>query len=75
MNGLNALYPNALTFVFMNQYINIIDLETMQMVGMAIYSFLVVFFYTFLGLFLGNRIAEITITTLFSFVVMYQIRL
>jgi hypothetical protein len=28
MNGLNALYPNALTFVFMNQYINIIDLET-----------------------------------------------
>jgi hypothetical protein len=45
------------------------------MVGMAIYSFLVVFFYTFLGLFLGNRIAEITITTLFSFVVMYQIRL
>jgi len=45
------------------------------MVGMAIYSFLVVFFYTFLGLFLGNRIAEITITTLFSFVVMYRIRL
>lgn len=43
-------------------------LHPLQMVGMAIYIFLVVFFYTFLGLFLGNRIAEITITTLFSFV-------
>lgn len=43
------------------------------MVGMAVYSFLVVAFYTFLGLFLGNRIAEITVTTIFSFVVMYQI--
>ncbi|KAF3944122.1 hypothetical protein CMV_029386 [Castanea mollissima] len=43
-------------------------LHPLQMVGMAIYSFLVVFFYTFLGLFLGNRIAEITITTLFSIV-------
>ncbi|KAK2649843.1 hypothetical protein Ddye_017332 [Dipteronia dyeriana] len=38
----------------------------LQMVGAAIYSFLVVAFYTFLGLFLGNRIAEITVTTLFS---------
>ena len=37
---------------------------------MAIYSFLVAAFYTFLGLFLGNRTAEIAITTLFSFVVM-----
>ncbi|KAE8681679.1 Protein S-acyltransferase 18 [Hibiscus syriacus] len=40
----------------------------LQMVGMAIYSFLVVVFYTFLGLLLGNRTAEITVTTLFSFV-------
>ncbi|MBA0673405.1 hypothetical protein Goklo_007473 [Gossypium klotzschianum] len=38
------------------------------MVGMAVFSFLVVAFYTFLGLLLGNRIAEITITTIFSFV-------
>ncbi|KAK3194418.1 hypothetical protein Dsin_025728 [Dipteronia sinensis] len=38
----------------------------LQMVGAAIYSFLLVAFYTFLGLFLGNRIAEITVTTLFS---------
>ncbi|KAK1560523.1 hypothetical protein Q3G72_027621 [Acer saccharum] len=38
----------------------------LQMVGAAIYSFLVLAFYTFLGLFLGNRIAEITVTTLFS---------
>ncbi|XP_039007491.1 protein S-acyltransferase 18-like [Hibiscus syriacus] len=39
----------------------------LQMVGMAIYSFVVVAFYTFLGLLFGNRIAEITVTTLFSF--------
>lgn len=39
------------------------------MVGMAVYSFLVVAFYTFLGLFLGNRIAEFTVTSIFSFVV------
>ncbi|XP_022759641.1 protein S-acyltransferase 18-like isoform X1 [Durio zibethinus] len=38
------------------------------MVGMAVYIFLVVAFYTFLGLLLGNRIAEITVTTIFSFV-------
>lgn len=38
------------------------------MVGIAVYSFLVVTFYTFLGLFLGNRIAEITVTTIFTFV-------
>ncbi|GMN52183.1 hypothetical protein TIFTF001_021329 [Ficus carica] len=43
-------------------------LHPLQMVGMAIYSFLVVAFYTFLGLFLGNRTAEITVTTLFSVV-------
>ncbi|KAL6968730.1 protein S-acyltransferase [Sarracenia purpurea var. burkii] len=39
-----------------------------QIVGMALYSFLVVAFYCFLGLFLGNRIAETVITTIFSFV-------
>ncbi|KDP28346.1 hypothetical protein JCGZ_14117 [Jatropha curcas] len=43
-------------------------LHPLQIVGMAIYSFLVVSFYTFLGLFLGNRTAEITATTIFSFV-------
>lgn len=43
----------------------------MQIVGIAVYSFLVVSFYTFFGLFLGNRIAEITVTTIFSFVVLY----
>ncbi|KAJ6328943.1 hypothetical protein OIU77_010592 [Salix suchowensis] len=43
-------------------------LHPLQMVGMAVYSFLVVFFYAFLGLFLGNRIAEITVTTIFTFV-------
>ncbi|XP_023542115.1 protein S-acyltransferase 18-like isoform X1 [Cucurbita pepo subsp. pepo] len=43
-------------------------LHPLQIVAMAIYSFLVAAFYTFLGLFLGNRTAEIAITTLFSFV-------
>ncbi|KAK5776263.1 hypothetical protein PVK06_044222 [Gossypium arboreum] len=43
-------------------------LHPLQMVGMAVFSFLVVTFYTFLGLLLGNRIAEITTTTVFSFV-------
>ncbi|KAA8542984.1 hypothetical protein F0562_021521 [Nyssa sinensis] len=43
-------------------------LHPLQMVGMAVYSFLVVAFYCFLGLFLGNRIAEITVTTIYSFV-------
>ncbi|TYG89893.1 hypothetical protein ES288_A12G138000v1 [Gossypium darwinii] len=43
-------------------------LHPLQMVGMAVFSFLVVAFYTFLGLLLGNRIAEITTTTVFSFV-------
>ncbi|KAJ4727927.1 S-acyltransferase [Melia azedarach] len=43
-------------------------LHYLQIVGMAVYSFLVVAFYTFLGLFLGSRIAEITVTTVFSFV-------
>ncbi|ESR57860.1 protein S-acyltransferase 18 [Citrus sinensis] len=43
-------------------------LHPLQMVGMAVYSCLVVAFYTFLGLFLGNRIAEFTVTSIFSFV-------
>ncbi|GLT71967.1 hypothetical protein SLA2020_439460 [Shorea laevis] len=42
-------------------------LHSLQIVGMAVYSFLVVAFYVFLGLFLGNRTAEITVTTLYSF--------
>ncbi|KGN51614.1 protein S-acyltransferase 18 [Cucumis sativus] len=45
-------------------------LHPLQIVGIAIFSFLVVSFYTFLGLFLGNRVAETTITALFSFVVL-----
>ncbi|XP_015891778.2 protein S-acyltransferase 18 [Ziziphus jujuba] len=43
-------------------------LHPLQIVGIAVYSFLVVAFYTFLGLFLGNRKAEITLTTIFSIV-------
>ncbi|XP_059659282.1 protein S-acyltransferase 18 [Cornus florida] len=43
-------------------------LHPLQMVAMAIYSFLVTSFYCFLGLFLGNTTAEITVTTIFSFV-------
>ncbi|CAL5208778.1 unnamed protein product [Lathyrus oleraceus] len=42
-------------------------LHPLQFVGIGIYSFLLVCFYTFLGLFLGNRIAEITLTFIFSF--------
>lgn len=42
-------------------------LHSLQFVGMAIYTFLVVCFYTFLGLFLGNRTAEMTLTFIFSF--------
>ncbi|KAK2456892.1 DHHC-type zinc finger family protein [Trifolium repens] len=42
-------------------------IHPLQFVGMGIYSFLVVCFYTFLGLFLGNRTAEITLTSIFSF--------
>ncbi|XVF33002.1 hypothetical protein REPUB_Repub17cG0130800 [Reevesia pubescens] len=47
-------------------------LHPLQMVGMAVYSFLVMAFYTFLGLLLGNRIAEITVTTVFSFVIVVR---
>ncbi|XP_052184621.1 protein S-acyltransferase 18 [Diospyros lotus] len=43
-------------------------LHPLQIVGMAIYGALVVAFYWFLGLFLGNRIAEIVVTTIFSIV-------
>ncbi|KAK7269546.1 hypothetical protein RIF29_22277 [Crotalaria pallida] len=41
-------------------------LHPLQFVGMAVYIFLVVCFYTFLGLFLGNPKAEITLITIFS---------
>jgi len=40
-----------------------------QFVGAAVYAFLVVCYYTFLGLFLGNRTAELTLTLAFSVVV------
>ncbi|KAJ4957054.1 hypothetical protein NE237_013837 [Protea cynaroides] len=43
-------------------------LHPLQIVGMAVYSFLIVAFYAFLGPFLGSRIAEITVITIFSFV-------
>lgn len=45
----------------------------LQIVGMAVFSFLVVDFYVFLGLLLGSRAAEITVTTIFSFVVNYSL--
>ncbi|WOG87201.1 hypothetical protein DCAR_0206424 [Daucus carota subsp. sativus] len=45
-------------------------LHPLQIVGMSIFSFLVVAFYCFLGLFLGNRSAEISVTTIYSFVVL-----
>ncbi|XP_021770024.1 protein S-acyltransferase 18-like [Chenopodium quinoa] len=38
----------------------------LQMVGMAVYSFLVASFYCFLGFFLGNRIAEIVVISIYS---------
>ncbi|KAK4282629.1 hypothetical protein QN277_013984 [Acacia crassicarpa] len=41
-------------------------LHPLQYVGMAIYSVLVVAFYTFLGLFFGNRTAEIVMNVIFS---------
>ncbi|KAK4486695.1 hypothetical protein RD792_006755 [Penstemon davidsonii] len=40
--------------------------NVLQIVGMSVYCFLVAAFYCFLGLFLGNRIAEITVNTIFS---------
>ncbi|KAK6941162.1 Palmitoyltransferase, DHHC domain [Dillenia turbinata] len=43
-------------------------LHPLQIVGIAVHVFLVVCFYCFLGLFLGNKIAEIIVTTLFSLV-------
>ncbi|XP_019188678.1 PREDICTED: protein S-acyltransferase 18 [Ipomoea nil] len=43
-------------------------LHPLQIVGMSVFIFLVAAFYCFLGLFLGNRVAEITITSIFSFV-------
>ncbi|CAN4112706.1 unnamed protein product [Withania somnifera] len=43
-------------------------LHTLQIVGMFVFCFLLVAFYCFLGLLLGNRIVEITITSVFSFV-------
>ncbi|VFQ78659.1 unnamed protein product [Cuscuta campestris] len=43
-------------------------LHPLQIVGMSVFFFLVAAFYCFLGLFLGNRIAEIAITSIFSFV-------
>ncbi|KAF6172255.1 hypothetical protein GIB67_024877 [Kingdonia uniflora] len=45
----------------------------MQFVGIAVFSFLVVGFYAFLGPFLGNRIAEITMLMVFSSVVLLVI--
>ncbi|KAJ8623575.1 hypothetical protein MRB53_032104 [Persea americana] len=42
-------------------------LHPLQIVGMAVYSFLIVAFYAFLGPFLGNRVVENTVLALFSF--------
>ncbi|OIT07765.1 PREDICTED: protein S-acyltransferase 18 isoform X1 [Nicotiana attenuata] len=43
-------------------------LHTLQIVGISVFCFLLVTFYCFLGLLLGSRIAEITVTSLFTFV-------
>lgn len=43
-------------------------LHTLQIVGISVFCFLLVFFYTFIGLLLGNRVVEITVTSVFSFV-------
>ncbi|KAH0733091.1 hypothetical protein KY285_001703 [Solanum tuberosum] len=43
-------------------------LHTLQIVGISVFCFLLVFFYTFIGLLLGNRVVEITFTSVFSFV-------
>ncbi|KAK4738071.1 hypothetical protein R3W88_001768 [Solanum pinnatisectum] len=43
-------------------------LHTLQIVGISVFCFLLVFFYTFIGLLLGNRVIEITVTSIFSFV-------
>ncbi|KAJ0647089.1 putative protein S-acyltransferase [Helianthus annuus] len=44
-------------------------LHPLQIVGMSIYGVLVVAFYTFLGLFVGSRVAVIVVTSIFSFTV------
>ncbi|XP_072968070.1 protein S-acyltransferase 18 [Typha angustifolia] len=44
-----------------------LPLHPLQFVGMGVFSFLVVDFFVFLGPFLGNRIVENTILSLFSF--------
>ncbi|CAN6467062.1 unnamed protein product [Victoria cruziana] len=44
-----------------------LPLHPLQILGISIYIFLVVFFYVFLGLFVGNRVAVNTILTLFTF--------
>lgn len=41
-------------------------LHPLQLVGMAVYTFLVASFYCFVGPFLGNHIAEIVVITIFS---------
>ncbi|GFP93637.1 protein s-acyltransferase 18 [Phtheirospermum japonicum] len=42
-------------------------LHPLQIVGILVFCFLVAAFYCFIGLFLGSRIAEITVNTVFSF--------
>ncbi|KAJ8573652.1 hypothetical protein K7X08_010163 [Anisodus acutangulus] len=43
-------------------------LHTLQIVGISVFCFLLVAFYCFVGLLLGNRVVEITVTSVFSFV-------
>ncbi|KAL3652980.1 hypothetical protein CASFOL_002661 [Castilleja foliolosa] len=45
-------------------------LHPLQIVGISIFCFLVAAFYCFVGLFLGSRIAEITVNAVFSFSVL-----
>lgn len=74
---LNELFvsTNQKAAIAMNSEIDsmFVILEIWQFVGMAVYIFLAVCFFTFLGLFLGNRTAEIVVTVLFSLVVIYDI--
>lgn len=43
----------------------------LQIVGISVFCSLVASFYCFLGIFLSNRIAEITLITVFSFAVLF----
>ncbi|XP_039165333.1 TMV resistance protein N [Eucalyptus grandis] len=67
--GLSELYIDGCGKL--KAFTNLSDLKHLrhfQIVGMAVFSFLAVPFYIFPGLLLGSEAAEITVTTIFSFV-------